>query len=241
MLEPWLTRGRLAAWTLLSAACLAGCAAEQERITLPATRGYLLISIDTLRADHLGCYGYGRPTSPFLDRLAAGGVVFEDAIAQAPWTAPSHAAMLASSYPTALALGNFHNPRPIPEDAAMLACAICGELALTEDGNRLMTERDGQLICLATGETRPVVCAACGATKLKRIRLGVSRAAEELSALLGEPVAELTADGLPRGSVFIFPAVGHGVLDSHVCAAELVRAFLARPDAPRPPKCLAKL
>ncbi len=53
--------------------------------------------------------------------------------------------------------------------------------------------------------------------------------------------AELAIDGLARGSVFIFPAVGHGVLDSHVCAAELVRAFLTRPDAPNPPKCLDHL
>lgn len=82
--------------------------------------------------------------------------------------------------------------------AAMLACATCGELALTEDGNRLMVERDGTLICLATGETRPLICANCGATRLKRLRLGVTRAAEELSALLGEPVSELTADTDPQ-------------------------------------------
>jgi pimeloyl-ACP methyl ester carboxylesterase len=53
--------------------------------------------------------------------------------------------------------------------------------------------------------------------------------------------AELAAEGLTRGSVFIFPAVGHGVLDSHVCAADLVRAFLADPEAPEPPKCLDQL
>ena len=41
----------------------------------------LLISIDTLRADHLGSYGYNRPTSPALDRLAARGVLFADASA----------------------------------------------------------------------------------------------------------------------------------------------------------------
>lgn len=79
--------------------------------------------------------------------------------------------------------------------AMMLACALCGELARTEDGERLMTERDGRLVAPATGEERPVVCAACGATKLKRLRLGVTRAAEELSALAGEPVDELTASG----------------------------------------------
>lgn len=53
--------------------------------------------------------------------------------------------------------------------------------------------------------------------------------------------AELAAAGLTRSSLFVFPAVGHGVLDSHVCATELVRAFFERPDAPVVPKCLANL
>ncbi len=78
--------------------------------------------------------------------------------------------------------------------ASMLACGACGEPARTTDGERLMVERDGRLLCLATGETRPLVCAVCHSTRLKRLRLGVTRAAEELSALLGEPVDELSAD-----------------------------------------------
>ncbi|MEM9597294.1 MAG: sulfatase, partial [Acidobacteriota bacterium] len=60
----------------------------------------LLISIDTLRADHLGTYGYGRDTSPNIDALAAKGVVFEKAIAQAPWTTPSHMSLLTSLWPS---------------------------------------------------------------------------------------------------------------------------------------------
>jgi glucan phosphoethanolaminetransferase (alkaline phosphatase superfamily) len=46
----------------------------------------VLITIDALRADHLGVYGYGRPTSPVIDALARESVVIEDAIAQAPYT-----------------------------------------------------------------------------------------------------------------------------------------------------------
>lgn len=53
--------------------------------------------------------------------------------------------------------------------------------------------------------------------------------------------AELAAATLHRAHTFVFPAVGHGVLDSHVCAADLVRAFLADPTAPRTPKCLGNL
>jgi arylsulfatase A-like enzyme len=54
----------------------------------------ILVSIDTLRADHLSGYGYERPTSPNLDELGRGGVVFERTYAQASWTLPSHASML---------------------------------------------------------------------------------------------------------------------------------------------------
>jgi pimeloyl-ACP methyl ester carboxylesterase len=52
---------------------------------------------------------------------------------------------------------------------------------------------------------------------------------------------ELAARTLTNAALFIFPAVGHGVLDSHVCAADLVRAFLIRPHDPNPPECLARL
>jgi arylsulfatase A-like enzyme len=58
----------------------------------------ILISIDSLRADHLGCYGYGRRTSPTLDSLASRGYLFERAISQSPWTLPSHASLLTSLY-----------------------------------------------------------------------------------------------------------------------------------------------
>ena len=53
--------------------------------------------------------------------------------------------------------------------------------------------------------------------------------------------AELAARRLRHAYVFVFPALGHGVLDSHVCAADLVRNFLADPHAPRAPECLQRL
>jgi arylsulfatase A-like enzyme len=62
---------------------------------LDALHGALLIVLDTVRADHLSAYGYPRPTSPALERLAARGVLFEQAISNAPWTLPSVAALLA--------------------------------------------------------------------------------------------------------------------------------------------------
>ncbi len=63
------------------------------------TRGYILISIDTLRADHLGCYGHDRDTSPFIDSLAARGALFENAYAQLPGTLPSHMSIFTGLYP----------------------------------------------------------------------------------------------------------------------------------------------
>ena len=56
----------------------------------------LLISIDSLRADHLGTYGYERETSPNIDALAADGVVFENTVSSSTWTLPAHMSMLSS-------------------------------------------------------------------------------------------------------------------------------------------------
>jgi arylsulfatase A-like enzyme/4-amino-4-deoxy-L-arabinose transferase-like glycosyltransferase len=65
----------------------------------PARRSIVLVSIDTLRPDHLGCYGYARPTSPHLDALAAAGTLFEQAYAPSSWTLPSHTSMLSGLSP----------------------------------------------------------------------------------------------------------------------------------------------
>jgi arylsulfatase A-like enzyme len=54
----------------------------------------VLISIDSLRADHLGCYGYSRPTSPRIDELARGGMRFAAAWSSTSWTLPAHVSLL---------------------------------------------------------------------------------------------------------------------------------------------------
>ena len=63
------------------------------------TRGYILISLDTLRADHLSAYGYHRKTSPFLDQLAERSVLFERAVVQFPGTLISHMSIFTGYYP----------------------------------------------------------------------------------------------------------------------------------------------
>jgi len=55
--------------------------------------------MDTLRADHVGAYGYPRPTTPRIDRLAAESVLFADAVSQSAWTRPAHSSMFTGLYP----------------------------------------------------------------------------------------------------------------------------------------------
>ncbi len=82
---------------LLIAAAIALCV---WKIFFSTTRpNILLITLDTTRADHLGCYGYELPTSPNIDALAAEGVRFDKAIAQAAVTPVSHASILTGLNP----------------------------------------------------------------------------------------------------------------------------------------------
>jgi choline-sulfatase len=64
----------------------------------PAPHHLVIVSLDTLRADHLGTYGYEKPTSPVFDRLARQGVLFTRAVAQGPSTLPSHGALMTGQY-----------------------------------------------------------------------------------------------------------------------------------------------
>lgn len=59
----------------------------------------VLVTLDTLRPDHLSCYGYARDTSPHIDRLAAEGARFTEAVSQSTWTIPSIYSILTSTYP----------------------------------------------------------------------------------------------------------------------------------------------
>lgn len=94
-------------------ACAFGCSKNEEPSmpaagppvppALPEGGGnglnLLLLTVDTLRADHIGAYGYGPPTSPAIDRLAESGTLFERAFAQRGLTWPSLASLMTSRYP----------------------------------------------------------------------------------------------------------------------------------------------
>jgi primosomal protein N' (replication factor Y) len=78
--------------------------------------------------------------------------------------------------------------------ARLLACAACGELARCERCEAALSQPSAtELACTRCGTVRPVVCAACGAGRLKALRQGVTRVRDEIAALVGEEVNEVTA------------------------------------------------
>jgi arylsulfatase A-like enzyme len=70
-------------------------------------RNVIVILVDCLRADHLGCYGYRKATSPTIDRLADTGVIFENCIAPSSWTIPSVVSLFTGVYPQQHGMNSF--------------------------------------------------------------------------------------------------------------------------------------
>jgi len=92
---------RSIACALAVVAAAAGCERTPSSIAADRFCGapVILISIDTLRADHLPAYGYGAGSTPAIDRLARSGVVFDEAYSQCPLTLPSHTSLLTGRLP----------------------------------------------------------------------------------------------------------------------------------------------
>ena len=93
---------RVAAWIsgLLAFSLIApslACSPAPRQRTL---QGAVVILLDTLRADHVSAYGYERPTTPVIDRVAQEGVLFENVISNSSWTLPAVVGMLSGRYPT---------------------------------------------------------------------------------------------------------------------------------------------
>ncbi len=84
----------------------------------PSRPDVILVSVDSLRPDHLGAYGHSEATSPFLDRLAGAGQRFTEARSHSPWTLPSHVTMLSGRGP--LEHEVIEDTRRIPEDLPLI-------------------------------------------------------------------------------------------------------------------------
>ena len=84
---------------VVAAAALALTAYGLLRTGGKTIRNVVLVSIDTCRADHLGCYGYASPITPNIDALARRGVRFDSVITPYPMTLPAHCSMLTGTYP----------------------------------------------------------------------------------------------------------------------------------------------
>ncbi len=103
----WLAALDIAVVTVLPLALVAVGARERQRFPSPvaapsataARNNVVVIMLDTVRADHLSCYGYARPTTPHLDALVRQGVLFEQAIAPTSWTLPALASVLTGLLP----------------------------------------------------------------------------------------------------------------------------------------------
>lgn len=119
----------------------------------------LIIAVDSLRPDHLGCYGYGRPTSSEIDALASHGVLLENVISQASWTTPSFGTVLTALYPSqhgALTIENMLAPA-VPTLATILKAtgyATCGIVNAPALGKGYGFDRGFDLYDVADAETR---------------------------------------------------------------------------------------
>ena len=97
-------------FALVLLAAIGVCLATVDQAPAPRAKNVVFIVIDTLRADHLGVYGYERNTSPNIDRFAARGAVFDTAYSHSPWTMPSVASMFTAMPPSGHGIVNWRQP-----------------------------------------------------------------------------------------------------------------------------------
>jgi len=110
-------------------------------------RAVIFISLDTLRQDHLGCYGYKRDTSPNIDRFAKeDAILFEAAYAQAPYTLPSHMSMLTGLYPETHGILTPVVPGTFDETNCLAPHIITLAESLKKQGFKTEAFTDGMLV-----------------------------------------------------------------------------------------------
>ncbi len=193
--------------------CLAVLIACRGSGDLPSV--VVLISIDTLRADHLGCYGYGRDTSPFLDQLAAESILYEQAFAHAPSTLPSHASLFTSLIPHHHAASHPHR-RGLAAEAFTLA-----EVFLQEGWRTASINGGGQL------------ARELGVAQGFEVYESVARQEDRFSRIVEAGLRWLDQHDGERRFLFLHTFEVHQPPDP---PAELLALFATEPQAtPRPP------
>jgi len=100
---------------LTTSRVVAGAVGDAERLGEGTNFNLILISLTNTRADHLGCYGYARETSPNLDKLARQSLVFENAFSHASWTLPAVISLFTSQYPFTHGMMNREEAQPLPQ------------------------------------------------------------------------------------------------------------------------------
>lgn len=95
----------------LLAVCAALCLSASAASAADDPPNVVLITLDTVRADHLGCYGYKQIETPHLDALSANGVRFSNAYSPVPITLPAHSVILTGTYPMRTGMHDFSGNR----------------------------------------------------------------------------------------------------------------------------------
>jgi arylsulfatase A-like enzyme len=113
------TPGTIGLWGAPTLRSRAAAATEAGFAPPSAPQGVIVVWADTLRRDHLGIYGYARPTSPVIDRLAREGILFRDCVGHASWTKVATPSMMTSLYPTSHGVRDFGDR--LPASATTLA------------------------------------------------------------------------------------------------------------------------
>ncbi len=169
--------------------CLSGCG-KQQHAKKP---NIILITLDTTRADRLGCYGYRRQTSPNIDKLANESILYTRAIAPSSWTLPSHASLFTGKFTSS------HGARYDLEGPLLLTDAINGPKSWEMFRARGLAQNEVTL-AEALKESGYTTAAVVGGPWLKRI-FGLNKGFDyyndsQISTLDGRLADQVTASAL---------------------------------------------
>ena len=116
----------------ITIAVVLSCINKRQKANSRPQPNVILVTLDTLRTDHLGCYGYPKSTSPFIDKLAKKGIFFKNALNVAIQTTPNHASIFTSLYP--IQHGAYMNYRKI-KDGTFTMAKMFAVFAVSKSGS----------------------------------------------------------------------------------------------------------